>query len=140
MKLQRLYIEKYRVLQNLNIKFGASDKHPVALARRPGYGLDFLIGVNGTGKSTVLQFFFDLMQRLEHGAQVSIPYAFELEYELDESKQKRRIKIYNIPDDEEEETEYVALVKAWENGKEVSLSNSLLPKQIIAYTTGSEEE
>lgn len=140
MKLQRLYIEKYRVLQDLNIKFGASDEHSVALARRPGYALDFLIGVNGTGKSTVLQLLSDLMQRLEHGAQAPIPYLFELEYELDESKQKRRIKVSNIPDDEDEETEYVVSVKVWENGKEVSLSNSLLPKQIIAYTTGSEEE
>jgi ABC-type multidrug transport system ATPase subunit len=140
MKLLRLYIEKYRVLQDLNIKFSTSDEHPVALARRPDYALDFLVGVNGTGKSTVLQILSDLMQRLERGAQSPIPYLFELEYDLDEGKQKRRIKVSNLPDEEEEETEYVVPIKVWENGKQVSISNSLLPKQIIAYTTGSEEE
>lgn len=140
MKLQRLYIDKYRVLKDLNIKFSSSAEHPIALARRPDYALDFLVGINGTGKSTVLQLLCDLMQRLERIAQAPIPYLFILEYELNEGNQRRRIKVSNIPDEEDEETEYTAPVKVSENGQPVSISNFLFPKQVVAYTTGGEED
>lgn len=145
MKLQRLYIEGYRVLRDLNINFSSLAEHSIPLARRPDYALDFLVGVNGTGKSTVLRVLSDLTRRLERSAQAPIPYHFELEYDLDESdesnKQKRRIKLSNLlDDDEEEETDYTPPLKAWENGKRVRISRELLPKRVIAYTTGDEAE
>lgn len=140
MKLRRFYIEEYRVIKDLNIKFSSSQKQAFHFANPPSYTLDFFVGVNGSGKSTALRVLSDLMLRLEGSAQAPIPYNFELEYDLDEASQKRSIKISNIPDEEEEETEYTSPLKVWENGKEVSISDSLLPKQIIVYTTGAEDE
>ena len=61
MRLLRLYLGSYRVLRDLDIRFG----HPTINEALPpytsSYGLDLLVGVNGTGKSTVLRAIADLM-------------------------------------------------------------------------------
>ena len=92
MKLHRLYLESYQVLRNLEIYFSHQTEN--VLIQSPSYSLDFLVGVNGTGKSTVLRVIFDLMRKLERNA--PIEYGFELEYELGETDPKRQIKLSNF--------------------------------------------
>ncbi|WP_157943307.1 AAA family ATPase [Nostoc sp. CENA543] len=140
MKLHRLYLESYQVLRNLEIDFSPRTEN--FLTHPPSYSLDFLVGVNGTGKSTVLRVLFDLMRKLERHA--PIEYGFELEYELGETDTKRYIKLSNFP----EETEFADLdteeilplgeLKVWEDNTEVQLSRSVLPEIVVAFTTGSE--
>ncbi|MEH2355711.1 AAA family ATPase [Nostoc sp.] len=140
MKLQRLYLESYQVLRNLDICF--SPQTEKVLPNPPSYSLDFLVGVNGTGKSTVLRVLFDLMRKLERNA--PIEYGFELEYELGETDTKRQIKLSNFPEETEcedfdtEEVLPLGELKVWENDEEVQLSRSILPEIVVAFTTGSE--
>ncbi|WP_166482777.1 AAA family ATPase [Scytonema sp. UIC 10036] len=140
MKLHRLYLESYQVLRNLEIYF--SPKTENVLTQSPSYSLDFLVGVHGTGKSTVLRVLFDLMRKLERNA--PIEYAFELKYELGETDTKRQIKLSNFPEETELENfdtqDVLPLgeLKVWENDVEVQLSRSVLPEIVVAFTTGSE--
>jgi hypothetical protein len=140
MKLHRLYLESYQVLRNLEISFSSQTEN--ILTHPPSYSLDFLVGVNGTGKSTVLRVLFDLMRKLERNA--PIEYGFELEYELGETNTKRHIKLSNFPEETEfadfdtEEVLPLGELKVWENDVEVQLSRSILPEIVVAFTTGSE--
>ena len=141
MKLQRLYVDRYRVLDDLDVDFSPSIARDIPLTRRPSYALDFLVGINGTGKSTLLRMLADLMRRLERSAQEPIPYRFELEYDLEEDSKNRRIKISNLLDEDEDiDIRNSVPLKVWENDEQVPLSDSLLPKRVVAFTTGSEEE
>ena len=93
MRLLRLYLGSYRVLRNLEIRFGRPTLNEARPAYASSYGLDFLVGVNGTGKSTVLRAIADLMQKLERNE--SIPFPFEMEYELGVSDARRTVKLSN---------------------------------------------
>lgn len=140
MKLQRLYLESYKVLQNLEIYFSPQTENVLSYA--PSYSLDFLVGVNGTGKSTVLRILFDLMRKLE--SNTPIEYAFELDYELGNGENKRQIKFSNFPEETEfedldiEEVLPLGELKAWKNDEEVQIGYSILPEIVVAFTTGSE--
>lgn len=137
MKLKRLYLGDYRVLRDLEIRFCPSTERSVAFTRN--YSLDFLVGVNGTGKSTVLKILWNLMQQLEGNP--FIEYPFELEYELGRGNQKRTIKIANLQEDPETgEFTFTPTPLAWENGEPIAISRDILPELILAFTTGSEAE
>ncbi|NET62317.1 MAG: hypothetical protein F6K47_41290, partial [Symploca sp. SIO2E6] len=131
------YLEDYRVLRDLEIRFCPSTEPSVAFPRN--YSLDFLVGVNGTGKSTVLKILWHLMQQLE--ATSPVEYPFVLEYELGKGNQKRTIKIATLQEDDE--TGDITFTKsplAWENGEPAAISRDILPELIVAFTTGSEAE
>ncbi|ACK70511.1 conserved hypothetical protein [Gloeothece citriformis PCC 7424] len=141
MKLKRFFIE-YRVLQDLEIYFGPSLKESKAFTDSPAYNLDFLVGVNGTGKSTVLRILFELLRLLERQAAINFP--FELEYELEKVGLFKTIFISNRYQDLEKETiEYKQTPEVWEidnngNYNLIQLSSDILPDLVIAFTTGSE--
>ena len=103
MRLLRLYLGDYRVVRDLDIRFGPpGDRRRATQTQGASYSLDFLVGVNSTGKSTVLRALADLVRKLERHA--PIPYAFELEYDLGPPDQKRQVKLSNLPDDFDAET------------------------------------
>jgi hypothetical protein len=139
MRLLRLYLGSYRVLRDLEIRFG----HPTLNEARPAYassyGLDFLVGVNGTGKSTILRAIGDLMRKLERNE--PIPCPFEMEYELGVNDARRTVMRSNLRhnSNSEENTDTVSL-QTWVNGELGELSSELLPTRVIAFTTGSEME
>lgn len=141
MKLLRLYIGKYRVLEDFELQFAPFAKSNLT-RRASNYALDFLVGVNGTGKSTVLRGLSEIFQRLD-GDTKQANFIFEIEYLL----RNRRIFISNRnPDTNLRETGYRVRtaegVEAY--GPEALVddvsSDNLLPEVIIAYTTGSEAE
>ena len=76
-------------MRNLAISFGPSLKDSKAFTNSPAYNLDFLVGVNGTGKSTVLRILFELLRLLERQSPIAFP--FELEYELEKVGQAKTI-------------------------------------------------
>jgi energy-coupling factor transporter ATP-binding protein EcfA2 len=134
MKLLRLYVGDYRVLRDLDISFGSDDEQEAA----SDYSIDFVVGVNGTGKSTVLRALAYLVGQLERFP-APISFIFELEYELGRDNGKRKVKISNRPEDLEEETP--SEVRAWVDGElRSSFSDELLPPRVVAFTTGSETE
>ena len=142
MKLKRLFLGDYRVLRDLNIRFGSPVDNSIAFTAFASYTLDFLVGVNGSGKSTVLRVLFDLMRKLER--QAPIDYPFELEYELGKDDQKRKVIFSNrYEDPETEEMRFKKTPDIWEvdgNGQRqsVQLSLALLPEMVVTFTTGSE--
>jgi predicted ATPase len=151
MRLLRLYIHEHRVLKELDLYFGPPYVSIADMERR--YNLDFLVGVNGTGKSTVLR----LLGRIFSGVQVSFDelrdLRFILEYYLDSTGQK--IKIANIHENEDDTMEsleryFVCTAPGLDAPYEVEAPDEehlkdaveigLMPQRIIAYTTGNEND
>ena len=64
MKLLSLRIGQYRVLRNINIDFDRKN-YGLDFRQEQKYALDFLAGVNGTGKTTVLQVISRLFATLQ---------------------------------------------------------------------------
>jgi len=149
MRLLRCYIHSYRVLSKLDVHFD-----PRALQDDPErkYHLDFLVGVNGTGKSTVLR----LLARIFRGVTVSFAALSDLPFILEYYRESDRRKIYiaNIHPDSEGNmqplNQYFVRTAELDASYKVespddkhlkdAVEPELLPERIIAYTTGSEDE
>jgi hypothetical protein len=146
MRLLRLYIGEHRVLCNLDMRFDPAQ--PQADETRH-YHLDFLVGVNGTGKSTVLRLVGQIFRGVQASSTLEIP--FILEYWLD--SQKKKVRISNIdPRDRKTPLNRYFVATANElnaeyeteepDGKHLmdNVPADLLPARVVAYTTGSEAE
>lgn len=148
MRVLRLYIGEYRVLSKLDMRFDPS--HPQELKGR-NFHLDFLVGVNGTGKSTALR----LLGRIFKGVQKSFDelsdLPFILEYWLE--SQSKKVWISNInPIDQTllKDRYYLTTAPGLNDPYETEIPDdqhlmenvpaNLLPDRIIAYTTGNEIE
>jgi hypothetical protein len=139
MKLLRLYVGNYRVLRDLDIRFGPPGVDEKAVAHSVSYNLDFLVGVNSTGKSTVLQILADLVHRLERHEPT--PYPFELEYELGPPEQTRSVKLSNLLTDSDAEIPQASdTLQILVDNAPAQLSGDILPPLVVAFTTGSEDE
>jgi predicted ATPase len=139
MRLLRLYLGSYRVLRNLDIRFGLPTSNEVHPPYASSYALDFLVGVNGTGKSTVLRAIADLMRKLERNEPILFP--FEMEYELGVGDARRSVKLTNrFQNSDSEEASGTGALQTWVNGELRDLSSELLPARVMAFTTGSEVE
>jgi hypothetical protein len=138
MRLRRLYLGDYRVVRDLDIRFGPLETDGVPPTHDTSYSLDFLVGVNSTGKSTVLRAIADLVRKLER--QAPIPFPFELEYNLGPPEHKRQIKLSNLPDEFQDETVAGDTTRLWVDDEPATLSSDVLPPLVVAFTTGSEDE
>jgi energy-coupling factor transporter ATP-binding protein EcfA2 len=127
MRLLKLRLEDFRVLRKLTLEFSE-------LARDDAtYTLSFLVGVNGSGKSTVLRALVEILRKLDR--KESIPYQFRLEYVLGIGDERRHIEIINPPVTEARQPVQVSV-----NGKQAAFGAHLLPERIVIFTTGSEAE
>jgi len=147
MRILRLYIGDYRVLNKLDMRFDPGQPKEV---KDRNYHLDFLVGVNGTGKSTALR----LLGRIFKGVQKSFDelrdLPFVLEYFLE--SQNTKVCISNIHPEELTPLEMYfvttasGLNEAYETDEPDeshlidNVPANLLPERIIAYTTGNEVE
>ena len=149
MRLLRLYLGEHRVLKELDIPFDMS-AYRLSGDEQP-YHLDFLVGVNGSGKSTVLRVLAYIFQSIQ--IQV-IETPFILEYWL--SSQQQKVRICNI-DPREDDVDYKKPLGAYFLSKSDSLQGAydlenpqpknlidnipsdVIPKRVVAYTTGEEE-
>lgn len=140
MKLLRLWIGKYRVLEDITICFAESNKRGFS-NRSSTYALDFLVGVNGTGKSTVLRALSEIFQRLA-GDSSKANFLFEIKYSL--RGEVESISISNCDPDTKQPLGRYRIRRAAENNQEIEevdeIALSDLPQTIIAYTTGVESE
>ncbi|MDP3432457.1 MAG: AAA family ATPase [Bacteroidota bacterium] len=68
MKLKRLYIKEYKLFKDFTYEFPADDKHFV----------NVLIGINGSGKSTILEVIAEIFSCVVLGEKAK--FGFELEY------------------------------------------------------------
>src|SRR5438105_2713159 len=97
MKLIRFYIVRYQILHNLDLRFTFDATSDIT----SGTTLTFLVGVNGTGKSTVLRALTDLLLQLNNPtittAEGWLAHGFTLEYTF----QGKQIKVTNFATDDE---------------------------------------
>ncbi|HHW85560.1 MAG TPA: AAA family ATPase [Chloroflexi bacterium] len=149
MRLLRLYIHEHRVLKELDIRFDPARRYDQSEADardvfKRNFHLDFLVGVNGTGKSTVLR----LLARIFSQSFAELrDLPFILEYYR--QKDDQTIRIANIALQEKTPLDRFAITQvsglngdldAQEPGYADALDSALLPERIIAYTTGAESE
>lgn len=148
MRVLRLFIGEYRVLSQLDMRFDPGQPKQISSIR---YHLDFLVGVNGTGKSTALR----LLGRIFRGVQRSFDELSDLPFILEYWLESRQTKVLicNIHPTNRQEplpryfvTTAPGLNEPYETSdldEQHLLDNvptDLLPDRIIAYTTGIEAE
>lgn len=138
MKLLRLTISDYRVLHEFSIDFSPLQTSTDADVR-PDYALDFLVGVNGTGKSTLLRALGEIFQRLA-GDTNQARFGFCIEYWLDKSKQRFRIKASPTGGQFSVQTSRSFQEEFEEPRYMDSLTSDILPDLVLGYTTGAEDE
>jgi energy-coupling factor transporter ATP-binding protein EcfA2 len=128
MRLLELYLEDYRVLRQLALRFGE-----LAQDEDTTYTLSFLVGVNGSGKSTILRALVDILRRLEQKG--PIPTQFRLEYVVGVGDERRHLVVENQPGPDGK----LALGVS-ENGTPVAFAAYHLPNRVVIFTTGNEQE
>ena len=93
---------------DLTLHFERASSHHPGVAIRQGYALDFLAGVNGTGKTTALQFIARVFAHLYSSDHFAEP--FDLTYTLGAlagSHSGSQVRISNIPaEDEQPNSQY----------------------------------
>lgn len=154
MKLESFFIGHHRVLHNLTIDF----KHtPAPLSATQQYALDFLVGVNGTGKSTVLQLLGMLFARLhlQSATAYHFPVPIDLIYTIRQGQNESRVRLCNIEErvkGTEADQEVSAIPEMletlhyqrnddvhWQDGELKPLAAEDLP-HIVIYSTGRLED
>lgn len=81
MKLQRIHIQEYRVLNNFTLDLEQTNEsdYEEDLLSSSDYTLDLLVGINGTGKSSLLHAIAEIFQYLER--QELPKFGFEITYQ-----------------------------------------------------------
>ncbi len=132
MKLLSFRLDDYRVLRDLGIPFVRNTDEVSIDTSDTDSILSFLVGVNGTGKSTVLRALFEMLRKLPTNQTVS--FGFELEYMVGVGTETQKIRVVNKPGD--------PLPQTFINDDRAprSFSTSFLPRHIVVLTTGAEEE
>ncbi|MBE7467623.1 MAG: AAA family ATPase [Anaerolineales bacterium] len=133
MKLVKFWIEDFLVLKNLTINFGSPDEPSTLANKDRAYALDFLVGVNGTGKSTVLRLLTMIFKALENRTMHEIRTCFELEYLLRKGEAEQKIVIKHTRADEKWDTEIL------QNAERLTVfDEKILPERLVILTTGDE--
>lgn len=138
MKLLSFRIGKYRVLRNVFIDFDRKNPGGV-LNPNQQYALDFLAGVNGTGKTTVLQLLARLFSTLRT-ENYGFPIPVELMYSVKNLQgEEQIIRVSNIdPDDLLHPKKQLSHMEDQGGERFEKLRPENLPAQVVIYTTGSE--
>lgn len=133
MRVRRLQITDYLLLHDLDLRFD-----------RPGrldtgsYALDFLVGVNGSGKSTVLRALAQIISDLR--ADRTTDFSYILDYVLQGRDGPYQVFIEQRSD----RTKHMRVTSASSDTPPIfdsdAIDRSYLPTLLVIYTTGSEAE
>lgn len=142
MKLLKLYIESGDqsggILDGFSIKFYRPE-----ISHKKINPICF-VGVNGSGKSQVLQVIAEIFYYLDrhfckfHPSKVNTNLIFVIEYLIQHNSQTKHVRIERIAPKQN------IKISILENGQEISVSDSgdieeLLPQKIIGYSSGGNE-
>lgn len=142
MKILRLDVAQYRVLRDFRIDFSPILSRSTVEVQ-PHYSLDFLVGVNGTGKSTLLRALTEIF-RLLAGDTNQARFGFALEYWLEKTQRRVRIERQSPVSADSQggfklQTSEHMNGPLGEPGLVDSISGNYLP-EVLAYTSGDEAE
>ena len=118
MRLRRLYLSKYKNLNNFELKFTGNSF------------IDVFVGKNGTGKSNMFEALIEIFRQLYEQDYLT-DFDFELEYEIEGTDQFigwewTAERYYKIEDEERKDAKKVA--------------RNLLPDNVILYYSGHNEK
>lgn len=136
MKLKHLYIDRHLLLRDLDLDFDRPGRLDIGQ-----YALDFLVGVNGSGKSTVLRALAQILIDLR--ADRITDFEYKLEYDFQGQNGPYRVLIWQARDEAGSPTRHM---KAWRldspddpiYDETDAIDRYYLPKRVVIYTTGYE--
>jgi energy-coupling factor transporter ATP-binding protein EcfA2 len=136
MKLKHLYIERHLLLRALDLDFDRPGRLDIGQ-----YALDFLVGVNGSGKSTVLRALAQIL--LDLRADRITDFDYKLEYDFQGQNGPYRVLIWQAPNENGSTTRHMTV---WRSDlpddpiyDEVdAVDGYYLPERVVVYTTGYE--
>ncbi len=138
MKLLSLHLKDYRVLHGFTLNL-EEQRNALLQLNNTQYTLDLIVGVNGTGKSTLLRAIAEIFRRLE--AETDFSFGFEIDYELMVAQQSTRILISNLSVEQQPLSEKQFRFRVGETTTFPSrIDKDYLPPLVVALTTGSERE
>jgi len=131
MKLTRFFVHQHLLLRNLDLRFDRPNRIDTG-----EYALDFLVGVNGSGKSTVLRALTQVFANLRAGLYIN--FDFEVEYTLG------KLKVIIIQKHQPEDGQTVLSMQTWDESTKIydepTIDEHFLPRRVIVYSTGNEAE
>ncbi len=130
MKLKRLYIKNYKILQDFEVHFPFDSQKYISL----------FIGVNGSGKSTLLEAIAQILSDTQ--LQKPAKFGFELEYSM-----RHEEIVENTGNHAYIETQYTHVkLSAQEAGEEIKIETdpmvtkaTVLPDGVVIYYSGLSE-
>ncbi len=136
MRLSRLYIQNHLMLQDLDLRFNREGRLGLC-----NYALDFLVGLNGSGKSTIFRALVQIFSNLQANRDTEFNYI--LEYFLGSQESEMLITVSQLRDSENKLTKRMLVTRDGEKKPlydDSSSDRNFLPRNIIAYTTGLEND
>lgn len=130
MRILRLYIARHLILRDLDLRFDRRGRIDTG-----AYALDFLVGVNGSGKSTVLRTLAQIINDLHAGRPTEFEYT--LTYELHRREEPEVVTITR-----ERSTTSMVVRQGDVDGPVIvepsAVDITYLPKRVVVHTTGNE--
>src|SRR5579885_3565803 len=139
MRLQELYLKSYGVLQEFTIQFEQRSSDDTSDTR---YKLDLIVGVNGTGKTTLLRALAQLFQILRRSSNDPYP-DFRLKYRIHEgiSGSETEVEISNLDEEGNRRGDDLLALRINREAEARPIDRideQLLPGLVVAFTSGSE--
>jgi energy-coupling factor transporter ATP-binding protein EcfA2 len=148
MRLQSIYLKEYRVIRDLLIEFEQKtevqgQENVLTAPSQQAYALDLIVGLNGVGKSTFLLALADLFHYLDMPPYFP-PFGFEIKYLIAPTEEKQTsIFISNLDQETQEIRQDRRLRFRIDESPEILVDRVdalSLPRLVVAFTTGSEQE
>jgi predicted ATPase len=159
MRISSIYLQEYHVLKQFSLSFEHASESLEGFGTSQ-YALDLIVGVNGTGKSSLLRAIAEIFRRLDDPYGLDdFPFGFAITYqvtqgspvicltnldirpsEITEGTYKQRLSegIWRIG--KGENAENISLKDVTSDKWPQELQSDELPPLIVAFTTGSEKE
>ena len=147
MRLRSIYLDDYRILNEFSLHFVSSPQEDILeTSAAHHYSLDLLVGINGTGKSTLLRAIAEIFRRLHTTS--GIPFGFEISYELHDrhTDGTTLVTISNLDKEQPPQPLKGGYLRLQHNEIEeplkeaAQISKDYLPPLIVAFTTGDESD
>ncbi len=135
MKLDRFYIRNHLLLQDLDLRFNRPGR-----LEQGDYALDFLVGLNGSGKSTILRSLGQVYAALRTDQTTTFDYT--LEYRLGETEREQKVTIRQTREIDGIPVRHMTVTREGSSKPAYdadAIDQNYLPDQLVVYTTGSEE-